>query len=111
MKNVKYKRTILFCVLTMIPVIIHIFQTHPEETIWKNILTIIYTGFCLFLGSGMASVLGALIMYFAGKGIIWILDEKKDKEPDLESLIYSVWAIFFCVAYYELLTGRIIGVI
>lgn len=111
MRKIQYKRVIIFCIITMIPVIIHIFKTKPEETVWKNILESVFTGFCLFLGSGMVSVIIALIMYLAGKGVIWLFEEKKDKEPDLESLFYAVIAVVFCIAYYELLTGRVIGVI
>ena len=111
MKKIQYKRVILFCIITMIPVIIHIFNSQPEKSIWKNILECILTGLCLFLGSGMVSAIIALIMFLAGKGVIWLFEEKKNKEPDLESLFYAVIAVVFCIAYYELLTGRVIGVI
>ena len=111
MKQFQYKRALIFCAITMIPIIIHILQSYPDATIWKKILTIVVTGAVLFFGSGFAAVLCTLIMYFAGKGMIWLLNEKEEKEPRLESLLYSVWAVLFCIAYYEALTGHAIGVI
>lgn len=107
MKQIKYKRVIIFCVIAMILIIIHVFQSYPDVTIWSKLLFIVEKGAVLFLGSLIISAFGALIMYAAGRGLMWLFEEKKDKEPDLESLFWGLLAVMFCAVYYAILTGRI----
>ena len=111
MKQIKYKRVIIFCVIVMISVIIHVFQSYPDTPIWSKLFVIIVRGAGLFFGSAIISAFGALIIFISAKGVIWLFEEKKVEEPDLVSLFYGLLAVVFCVAYYELLTGKIIGVI